>query len=368
MMGLFDGAAGGSNEGSSAEIAGWLDAGIVLVVDASAMARSVGALVHGFDTFDREVRVSGVIANRLGGRGHLELVKSAVERIPVWGGIPLDADAAFAERHLGLVAADQDGLLASRLERCADLIEEWLDIDALVHAASSATSRVESTSSRVVSAPTGRCRIGIARDAAFSFYYDDNLRRLVECGATLVDCSPMRDAALPDVDGLYLGGGYPEIHAAALEANASFRASVRRFAEAGAPIYAECGGLMYLSRGIRTLGGQRHEMVGLLPAETTMKDRLAAIGYVEATVAADGILGPAGTRLRGHQFRYSELTAVDAHDPAYTLTSPWNAKETREGFHAGNVVASYVHAHFASNPDAPRRFVNACARHSSPSL
>jgi cobyrinic acid a,c-diamide synthase len=215
-------------------------------------------------------------------------------------------------------------------------------------------------------APSGvRCRLGVARDQAFHFYYAENLRLLEAAGAELVSFSPLHDTKLPDVDGLYLGGGYPELFAAELSANHGMRAAVLDFAGRGGPIYAECGGLMYLTRTIVTLDGGEHAMVGLLPALARMRDGLQAIGYVEVSTVSDGILGAAGARFRGHQFRYSELEPVlDAAPgaPAYALRRHPDEAATLDGYRVGNCLASYVHAHWASNPQLATALVESCVR------
>jgi cobyrinic acid a,c-diamide synthase len=211
--------------------------------------------------------------------------------------------------------------------------------------------------------PPVRCRIGLAFDEAFHFYYDDNLRRLEQLGAELVRFSPVHDVRLPDVDGLYLGGGYPEVHAEALAGNATMRADVAAFAAARGPIYAECGGLMYLANAIETLDGRRHAMVGIIPGHAAMRDRLAALGYVEVETQEPTLLGGPGLRFRGHQFRYSELELTAPVDHVYTLRRRRGGEVTKEGYRVGSALGSYVHAHWASNPLAARGLVTACAEH-----
>jgi cobyrinic acid a,c-diamide synthase len=241
---------------------------------------------------------------------------------------------------------------------------DWLNVDAVLAAASASPLPVPESPPRV--SPGVKCRIGVASDAAFHFYYEENLRLLRDYGAELVAFSPLEHAVLPDVDGVYFGGGYPELHGFALETNATFRESVRCFIEAGGPVYAECGGLMYLTGAIRLTNGEVHRMVGAIAAESVMSDSLRAIGYVEAEASRDTILGPAGTRLRGHEFRHSELRNLalkSGADDAFVLTSPSGKRLGAAGVAQGNVLATYVHAHFASNPDAPRHFVERCARY-----
>jgi cobyrinic acid a,c-diamide synthase len=364
VMGLFDGASPTGEEGSTAEIAKWLGAPVALVVDAGGMARSIAALVHGFASFDPALRLAGVVANHVGSQSHLELLRSAQRSPPVLGGLPDDPEHAFPERHLGLRTADESTLPKALIDRWGEHAAAWLAIDALLDIARSAPPLVvaERESARVMSAG---CRIGVAKDAAFHFYYPDNLRRLESLGAKLVFFSPVADGALPDVDGLYFGGGYPELFAAELSANAPMREGVRAFAERSGPVYAECGGLMYLTRAIATVTGERHAMVGLLPVEARMCKTLQALGYVEVETQARTILGCAGTRFRGHQFRYSELSPPpepSSVEHVYSVRRRRGGETTREGYRANNVVASYVHAHWASNPEVAAEFVRACAR------
>ena len=247
----------------------------------------------------------------------------------------------------------------------AGLAGEWLDLDALLAIARSAPplgpTEPNERSFHDPAAGPARCRIGLAFDEAFHFYYEDNLRRLESLGAELVRFSPIRDRVLPPVDGLYFGGGYPELAAATLAANHPMREAVRAFP---GPIYAECGGLMYLTRGIRTLDGALHAMVGRLPGEAIMADRLQALGYAEVETRAPSLLGPAGARFRGHQFRYSELRLSDSVERVYSVVRAYG-EPLLEGYQCGNLLASYVHAHFASNPAIAAALVDACRRYAS---
>ena len=364
MMGLFDGASPINEEGSSAEIAKWLSAPVILVADASGMARSVAAIAHGFAQFDPALGLAGLICNRVGSRGHLDLLRMASREIPVLGGFPEYAAAAFPERHLGLFSANEQHVPLASLEQWGRLASAWFDLDAIVAIARSAPPLDLATGARYAEAHTGapRCRIGVALDDAFHFYYEDNLRRLQAIGAEIVNFSPVRDRELPAVDGLYFGGGYPEVLADELSSNRSMIASVRAFAARGGPLYAECGGLMYLTRAIRTLDGTAFPMAGLIPADAVMHDRLQAIGYVEVETVAPSILGPTGVRFRGHQFRYSTLEPESSGIArAYTVRPQWG-NEFAEGLGADNLLASYVHAHWASNPSAAAGLVESCER------
>jgi cobyrinic acid a,c-diamide synthase len=402
VMGLYDGASPTGEEGSTAEIAKWLDAPVVLVADAGGMARSIAALVAGFASFDADLRLAGAIANRVGSRGHLDLLRRALRSPPILGGLPRDAEHAFAERHLGLHTADERTVPTALLDHWGNLAGEWLSLDALLVVARSApplvaasmpplvaasmppfvaasmpaavaptlppavsTASANPSTAPAAAASAPRCRIGLARDEALHFYYADNLRRLTSLGAEIVPFSPLHDAALPDVDGLYLGGGYPEAHAAALAANVAMRRAIAAFGRGGGPIYAECGGLMYLTQAIVTADGARHEMVALLPGEARMCTTLQALGYVEVETQAKTILGPPGVRFRGHQFRYSELSPEPRPpevEHVYSLRRRRGDDTRREGYRAGNVLASYVHAHWASNPRVAAELVESCAR------
>ena len=342
MMGLYDGTDPEGEAGSAAEIAKWLGAPVVAVVDASALVRTIAAIGVGLRAFDPALDVAGLFANRVGSRGHLELlVRACKEHVPVVGGLPSDTARAFPERHLGLHAAD---------ERCdADAwgktFSEWNDVDALLAIAGRAAPLEAPPPETPPRAR--RCRIAVARDEAFHFYYDDNLARLEALGAELVPFSPLHDERAPAADGVYLGGGYPEAYAEALAANRSMKESLR----GRRVVYAECGGLMYLADAIRTRDGRTHEMLGLVRGTAVMHDRLQAIGYVDVETIAPTLFGPAGTRLRGHQFRWSTL---EGGEP--------NAYRGLPAYANGDVLASYVHVHWASNPAAAESFVQRCRR------
>ena len=364
VMGLFDGASPTNDEGSTAEIAKWLQAPVLLVCDAGGMARSIAALARGFSTFDTELQIAGLICNRIGSRGHLDLLRKATGGSPpVMGGLPKEAALAFADRHLGLHSADRATVPDDVFVAWGDRVSEWCDVDAIVALARAAPVLPEIPAMERIVGEVATCRIGLAFDEAFHFYYDDNLRRLESLGAELVRFSPIRDAHLPDVDGLYFGGGYPEVHAEDLSRNSSMRKDVAAFAEAQGPIYGECGGLMYLSDGIRTLTGVLHAMVGLIPGEAEMRDRLQALGYVEVDTQDATLLGPSGLRFRGHQFRYSDFRLPAEAECVYSVRRRRGGEVFQEGYRRGNTLVSYVHAHWASNPLLAQGFVQACAVH-----
>ncbi|BCR03735.1 cobyrinate a,c-diamide synthase [Desulfuromonas versatilis] len=363
VMGLFDGASGASDVGSSAEIARWLGGQAVLVVDARAQARSAAALVQGFAGFEPRLEFAGVIFNRVGSPGHAEMLREAVASVPglppVLGCLPRAEDLAMPERHLGLVTAGEGAVDAEFFARVADWVEAGVDLDALlalpgVRASENGAQKV--TFQDLTPGSGRRVRIGVGRDAAFCFYYPDNLELLEQAGAELVFFSPLGDGRLPvDLDGLYLGGGYPELHTASLAANRALLEEIRRAAENGLPVYAECGGFMALARGIDGVA-----MAGIFPAEARMLPRRRALGYREVSLTADSPLGPTGTVARGHEFHYSEMALPPEVERVYRMTRRAGVDAGEEGYRIGNTLGSYVHLHFGSNPQLARNFVEFC--------
>jgi cobyrinic acid a,c-diamide synthase len=366
VMGLFDGADPVSIEGSTAELARWLEAPVILLVSAQGAARSLAATVAGFAAFEPGVKIAGIIANPCGSDRHAEWLGESLRAAglpPLLGTLTRGCLPSIPSRHLGLVTADAGTVPAETLDRFAAAAERHLSLDAVCDLARSVPPLAEVRHEQHAADPV--LRIGLAQDAAFHFYYPDNLEALEAAGCGLVRFSPLTDSALPDrLDGLYIGGGYPEEHAAALAANTPMIESVRRFAAAGRPIYAECGGLMYLSRGIETLDGRRHAMAGVLPLWTRMLPRRKALGYVEASPCEDSFFAPRGECLRGHEFHYSELVGPAGESapgqPAYRTRRRRETAWTPEGFRRGTIQASYVHVHFASHPGAAQRFARIC--------
>ncbi len=364
VMGLFDGASPTTEEGSTAEIAKWLDAPVMLVLDVSGMARTVAAIARGVAAFDPELRLAGIFCNRVGSQGHLDVLRGALTDLPVFGGLPNESALTFPERHLGLRTADEQAVPDSILSGLGRMAGEWCDLDAILSVARAAPLVSRQLSAKEVdAASSSRCRIGVAFDEAFHFYYEYNLRILKTLGAELVYFSPISDRGLPDLNGLYIGGGYPETHAEALSANRAMREQINEFAANGGTIYAECGGLMYLCDAINALDGQSYPMAGVIPAYAVMHERLRALGYVEVETQRASVLGPAGLRFRGHQFRYSELHPLKGRiDCAYRMVRRRDGQAVPEGYTVKNTLASYVHAHWASNPTIAESLVDACVR------
>ncbi len=364
VMGMYDGADAVHSRGSTADIAALLGAPVLLVVNARGAARSLAAVVKGFCEFERDARIAGVVANFCGGERHAGILRDALAGAnlpPLMAAMPKGALPELSSRHLGLVSADARIFTARTIQQLADAVESHAGMDALIAAASSSITR-KPEAARPPSAPLAR--IGVAMDEAFHFYYHDSLEALEQAGAQLVRFSPVRDAALPDgLDGLYLGGGYPEEHARALSQNTGMIRSVVEFAAAGHPVYAECGGLIYLSRGVEMADGARYSFAGILPAWARMRGSYKSLGYAEAAFSRDTLLGKAGETVKGHMFHYSELVDDPLGCEGWCASYMVRRKgvETPEGFLGGkNVLATYLHAHLASHPAAAESFVNRC--------
>ena len=356
--GLHDGM---SNDGrdSSAAIARMLALPVVLVLDARGMTRGIAPLVLGQQAFERDVRIAGVVLNRVAGPRHESKLRAAVEQctdVPVLGALGEDPRLAIVERHLGLMPSNEAQHAAAMIDAIADAIAQGVDIDRLL--AIDAPPLPRSASVHAIPATGSRVRIGVARDAAFGFYYADDLDAFAAAGATLVPFDTLHDARLPDVDALFIGGGFPEALASQLAANRSLRAEIRTRIHAGLPVYAECGGLMYLARSIEWRG-ERHAMVGALPADVVMSAKPVGRGYVELDETAEFPWpGASGTRVRAHEFHYSRLVNV-APDLryAYRVARGHGVDGERDGIVQRNVLASYAHLRSVGGNDWPRRFV-----------
>jgi cobyrinic acid a,c-diamide synthase len=368
VMGLYDGFSGRSEAGSTAQMAKWLNLPVLLVVDADGLARSAAALVQGFERFDAQVRFAGVLFNQLGSAGHLDYLQEAMAgdvAVPVLGGVARDHGLHMPERHLGLVTAEERPLEEAFLLRLADHVETGIDLDSLLARLPEMTPALPAEE-RPPDDPPARVRIGVARDAAFCFYYPDNLDLLCAAGARLVPFSPMSDARLPDdLDGLYLGGGYPELHAGRLAANADLRRTIQRHSREGMPIYAECGGFMYLCQELKDQAGSTYPMCGCFPFQTRMNRKLRTLGYREIRVEKESLLGGPGALLRGHEFHYSQLAEgaeASSVDKVYALSGCKGGPLQPEGYAVKRTLGSYVHLHFGSRPASAAAFVAACGK------
>ncbi len=389
VMGLFDGASGQDDWASTAHIARLLQLPVLLVLDCSRLSRSVAAIAHGYKTFDPRIQLAGVVLNRVGSDRHLELLKDALEplHIPVLGVLRRQDNITIPDRHLGLVPTAEMPELDALFDRLAQLGKSCFNWEHLLPLLTPPNPPLVrggipnlTSHSPVPIAPNPQrgprvphsplpaphsqlpIRIAVARDRAFSFYYQDNLDLLQQLGAELVFWSPLTDAVLPEnIQGLYLGGGFPEVFAQQLAENTSTRDAVRRAILTGVPTYAECGGLMYLCQQITDFEGQSWSMVGVLPTTTVMGKRLT-VGYRQATALQDSPLVCAGATVWGHEFHHSQLTAMPEkplfETRGYNQTK--QGKAATEGWRVHQLHASYVHLHWGGRPEIPAQFLQRC--------
>jgi cobyrinic acid a,c-diamide synthase len=428
VMGLFDGIDGVSEAGSTAEIAKALAAPVLLVVDARSQARSAAALVHGFAGFDPAVRIAGVIFNNVASANHESILREALAascpEIALVGCLPRDPELAIPSRHLGLMTAEENPLSEEFLQHLGQVIDRHLDLDLVLSLAGSASDQpacgiadafdvaatiVSINPANLVPPPLagggegegegatscdvgnftlppapsrqGRgsqqqrlevmacdaepIRIAVARDAAFCFVYEDNLRLLRERGAELCVFSPLADSALPDgISGIYLPGGYPELFAERLEGNALLKEGIRGAIEAGMPVYAECGGFIYLTQGV-ACSEAMHPFVGIFPVETRMLPRRKALGYREVELLEESVIGAKGTLARGHEFHYSEMGEMPSGVERLYRVSKKGLPLGHEGYRYRGCLASYIHLHFGSSPEIADSFVGHCRAYST---
>lgn len=368
VRGLYEGYEG--DLGSTAQIAKILKTPVIFVVDARSITRSAAALVKGYMDFDPLVNIKGIILNKVGGERHARKAKEEIERyagVEVVGVIPRDESMHLAMRHLGLVPmlegeARHDGFV-QRLDRIREIVEEGLDIDRILEIAAEAEPLETPETDLYMRNGQGLgLKIGVALDEAFNFYYRDNLELMELAGAEVVPFSPVHHKELPQVDGIYIGGGYPELYAAELSRNSSMLASIQQAHEKGRPIYAECGGLMYLAREI-DWDGERHDMVGLVPG-SVRKGQIRVVSYVSGKLSSDCLLGPAGSRLLGHEFHHSELVMDENEKVEYAikLDRGTGIEGGLDGVVENNMVASYSHLHAASYRGFPSNFLLTCTR------
>ncbi|MEW6115928.1 MAG: cobyrinate a,c-diamide synthase [Nitrospirota bacterium] len=410
VMGMYDG------DSSTALLAQLLGLPVLLVVDAYGMAESAGAVVKGFISYDAETRrysdmekttlrsgeltdlpmhrssdspapgIAGVIFNRVASESHYARLKESVKDIPVLGYLPRDLQFEIPHRHLGLTVAEESPLAKEDIEKLADAVSEYIDIDKLLASTKRGTGAPEkkrkaSSSMHRFSRPP---RVAIAYDKAFCFYYEDNLDALREGGAEVVPFSPLSDDRLPEhIDALYIGGGYPELYAGELSKHASMLHRINDWIQAGKPVYAECGGLMYLSQGIYDFTGTFFPMVGAFPFETEMKKGRSRLGYREVLLEEDCILGAKGETCRGHEFHYSQIkdgyrkpeaksrrtdkekslnsglcTLTSDMGTIYSVRDKSGQPLLSEGYRTKRALASYIHVHFGSNSGIARNFVH----------
>jgi cobyrinic acid a,c-diamide synthase len=358
MGALYDGE-NGTARGSAAALSKLIGARIVLVIDIWGMTRSAHALLKGFLSFDSELDFAGFVMNRAGSEQHAEMVRRSLSdrlRALCLGYVLHRSSLAIPERHLGLVTVDENPV--HRIDRAAafSAAHQALDVDRLLPSANSYSAPRPTH----CETPPNRVRIAIARDPAFSFYYAENLDALEEAGAELCPFSPTVDPHLPmDVAGVYIGGGYPESFATELASNETLKEQLQQLTMLGMPVYAECGGFMYLGRTLTDFGGGAKAMAGVFPIDTVMDQEHLAIRYVTVSTLADSPLGPTGTKARGQEFHQSRFKSDVRGVSLYSVMTA-NGEHCEEGLLCNNAAGSYIHLHFASNPDIPHNFVRSC--------
>ena len=355
VMGMFDG-----GDSSSGSLAQFLDIPTILVIDVRSMAESAAAIVKGFETLNPQAEVRGVILNRVASDRHLQLASDAIRKhcqAEILGHLPRSLDFSIPSRHLGLLTGDEAPISTESIKLLVEAIEAHIDLDRL----SSFCSVQKTPETTEPFTPPVKCRIGVARDKAFCFYYEDNFDLLRSNGAELVFFSPLTDSQLPpDLHGLYLGGGYPELYARELSANGSMIKSVRDFADNNHVIYAECGGFMYLTEGIIDENQEFHRMISIFPVKAEMQTKRTSLGYREVATCGATCFGPAGTILRGHEFHYSKIGEMNEDVPRMYRVS----NGTLEGYASRRVLGGYMHLHFGYSPQAAREFINYCLENS----
>jgi cobyrinic acid a,c-diamide synthase len=344
VMGLFDGIdAAAGRTGSTADLAARFVLPVLLVIDVSGQSQSAAALLRGFVTHDPEVKIGGVVLNRVGSERHRKFVADAIAAsgIPVLGSVPRDEMIALPERHLGLVQAGEHGDLAERLDRLAAIAETHLDLDRILRLA---VPPHLAEAKQATALPPPGSRIALAQDAAFTFVYPHVLDGWRRAGAEIVAFSPLADEPPPkDCDSCWLPGGYPELHAGRLAGAHKFRDGLARFA-ATRPVHGECGGYMVLGEVLEDADGISHPMAGLLGHATSFARRKLHLGYREATLLADSPIGRAGSRLRGHEFHYAALVATGNDEPLVELADGQGQRLGTSGSRRGHVTGTFFHA------------------------
>lgn len=362
VMGLYDGGKNGIS--STAAIAKLLDAPVLLVINARSMGDSAAALALGFKLYDEDVSLNGVILNALGSLTHKKMIEEALTKIkiPVMGAIFRDDELKMPERHLGLLPATENKRETEVVQKIGKAIASSIDLENIIAVAQSATPLTvpqnETTSKQK------NIKLAVAKDEAFSFYYPESLQVLEDLGAEIINFSPLHDKEIPDVDGIILGGGFPEIFAINLAKNMSMKKTLYALAGDGMPIYAECGGFMYLMEELIDFEGKSHQMVGIIKSKVQMNKKLQTVGYVLATMLQDTILGEKGTVLKGHEFHFSSECIKEQDETKYPYAFSFSRTRAPKPYLAGyahkNILGSYLHLHFAGAMTAAKHFIDTC--------
>ena len=347
VMGYYDGFKGNSNYASTHHVASITKSPVILVLDASKTARSIGATVLGFQKFHRTSRIVGIILNKIGSKKHEILCRDALEKtkLPIIGVIPKNPILNLESRHLGLISTYDNKILKNKLEKTSKIISESLDVDQIIKIIKNPISLPKIIKNNYKKT---KVKIAVALDNSFNFYYDDNLNALRREGASLTFFSPIKDKKIPKCDGLYVGGGFPEILGNDLAKNQTMKKLIKKLSEDNFPIYAECGGLMYLTKSI-TNNNRKYKMVGLFDAETTMTKKMR-LNYTKGKLSSKNILSDSLHGFRGHEFHYSQLESVSSDSKfAFNLEIGEGIKNHQDGLIQNNTLASYGHLYFDSS-------------------
>ncbi|MCE0495662.1 cobyrinate a,c-diamide synthase [Vibrio salinus] len=363
VMGLYDGYGTDPYYCSSAGMAKSLGCPVILTLDGKAVSTSAAATVLGFQKMDPQLNIAGVLLNNVSTATHFELIKTAIEKychIPVLGRLPKLPDIELPSRHLGLVTVSEQAEFSDKWDQLADAMEAHVDLDKLIDIAS--LNRPETYRHPIPEVLIDKGKgltLALAHDDAFNFYYEDNLEFLTATGVEIIPFSPLKDPSLPDADLIYLGGGYPEVYAEELARNSGLFSALRKAHDDGKAILAECGGLMYLGESIEDLQGKVHRMSGIFPGHSYMTSSLKRFGYCSARAESDTLLAARGESIRGHEFHYSDFKTT--LDPVLTLTKERDGKELSRwqgGYQQKNTFGSYLHIHFAQNPQLILNWLN----------
>jgi cobyrinic acid a,c-diamide synthase len=364
-MGLYDGV-DPDGKWSSAHLARLLGTPVILVINTSMMARSAAAMINGFKHFEDGINIAGVILNNVAGKRHETKLRTAIEEycgVPILGVIPRNQNLAIRQRHLGLVPFEENGQATSVVEHIYGTMKECFDIKNLLTIAGQAMP-LAVTKYDTQSTPKRNIKIGVIRDQAFNFYYLENLDALVQNGAELVYINSLRDQNLPEIQGLYIGGGFPELFLEELENNASLRYKIADLINSGLPVYAECAGLVYLCTGLRHLG-RLYQMVGIIPAEVELSSRPFGHGYIISEVIRDNPWFSNGTILKGHEFHYSRVNEIGDLDFAFKVVRGYGINGHVDGVLYKNIFASYMHINALGTPEWAIRFIALAAKYAS---
>ena len=358
VMGLYDGGRNGIS--STAEIAKLLDAPIVLVIDARSMGASAAAIALGFREYDKDVNLAGVVLNRIGSDNHKAIIEEALNDIGIkcLGAIKRNSNLSTPERHLGLLPTSENET-TELIKNIGDAINSQVNIKELIKISNSQREITITEKNPEFLTSHSTLKIAVANDEAFNFYYLESLRVMEKFGAEIVNFSPLHDKELSNVDGLIIGGGFPEMFAAQLEANITMRESIKTAANNGLPMFAECGGYMYLMNELIDFSGKAYKMSGVIDNSAKMNDKLQMVGYVEASLTSDCILGKAGDKFHAHEFHFSNELNNNGQN-AFNCVRIRNSHNYSAGFVNDNIVASYLHIHFAGCIEAAKNFVESC--------